>query len=78
MIDYETLTERYNTKEATELLDHLKNDVDALRSILRRLNKLRKANLPIHNWFDTWILRNANDIQTHAAMLYEQIEKEEK
>lgn len=78
MIDYDTLTKRYNTKDAAELLAHLKNDVDSLRGILRRIAKLKKAGEPMHNFFHYWILRNANDIQTHAAMLYEQIEKEEK
>lgn len=78
MKSYETLTERYNQKDVVEILGHLKNDVDSLRSILRRLNKLRKANLPIHNWFSCWILRNANDIQTHAGMLYQKIEEDDK
>jgi len=80
MIDYDTLTKRYNTKDATELLEHLKNDVDSLRGFLRRINKLKKAGEPIHNFFHYWILRNANDTQNHAAMLYKLIEgeKEEK
>lgn len=76
MIDYDTLTERYNTKEATELLDHLKNDVDYMRGILRRINKLKKEGEPLHNFFHYWILRNAGDVMNHATMLYKLIEGE--
>ena len=69
--------ELYNSKDVVEILGSLKNEVDTMRGMLKRIAKLRKAGHPIHHFFHHWILNNAKDQLFKAQILYNLIEKEE-
>lgn len=71
------LSELYKRRDVIEKLGNIKNDVDALRSMLKRISKLRKQGEPLHHFFHPWILRNAKDLLQHATEYYNLIEKEE-
>ena len=69
--------ELYNSKDVVEILGSLKNEVDTMRGMLKRIAKLRKAGDPIHHFFHYWILNNAKDQLNKAQILFNLIEKEE-
>ena len=67
----------YNSKDVVEILGSLKNEVDSMRGILKRIAKLRKAGIPLHHFFHHWILRDAKDLLNKAQILFDLIEKED-
>lgn len=67
----------YDTKEVIDALGELKNEVDSMRGMLKRIAKLRKAGNYVHYYFHHWILRDAKDLLNKAQILFDLIEKED-
>ena len=67
-------TECYKQRDVINALGQVKNDVDSLRGILKRLYKLKKAGLPIQHYFHHWILDHSKEMLNHAEILFDLIE----